>query len=499
MVWLVVNGDPKETHDGRADMTNFEMDLFDTRMTEIKVEKEEKATYCCGYRASRNRIIKPACVPISIISLFIIALVFLPLFNEEDLSSPFKLPTECPNSCSSSLVESIPTGLQLPPPHYNSTSDAWISLVDGARKYIDISVMYWNLNTSDYSTAIYGRRFYEALIRAGRRGVKIRIAQDGSGSGLSDNAESKYLADQGLAEVRSINVSRLLGTGIIHTKFLIVDIENVYVGSANMDWKSLSEVKELGMVVENCPCVAADLYRIFAIYWKLGEPDAKIPEHWPISYRTPYNFSHPSHVKLNGNLSEFFISSSPGPFNPKGREHDLAAILQVIGSAKRSVCVSVMDYAPQTFYMKNNTFWPLIDDALRAAAFRGVAVRLLVSHWDHSRPSIIPFLRSLVAINDAMPKTSTGFGSINVKMFTVPATPEQKKNPFTRVNHAKFMVTDDTAYVGTSNWSGDYFISTAGVALVVRQKAASRQLQEVFDRDWGSPYAASLTASPLRF
>ena len=38
--------------------------------------------------------------------------------------------------------------------------------------------------------------------------------------------------------------------------------------------------------------------------------------------------------------------------------------------------------------------------------------------------------------------------------------------PYTRVNHSKFMVTDGQAFVTTSNWEGDYFISTAGVSWV---------------------------------
>ena len=174
-------------------------------------------------------------------------------------------------------------------------------------RYLDISVMYWNLNTSSYETARYGRHVYEALIRAGKRGVKIRIAQDGA-SNLSDNEESAYLMREGLAEVREINVTRLIGSGIIHTKFILSDISTLYIGSANMDWKSLSEVKELGVVVKECPCVASDLYKIFAAYWKLGENESSIPEKWPISYRPAFNFSSMAKMELDGEPAEFFIS-----------------------------------------------------------------------------------------------------------------------------------------------------------------------------------------------
>lgn len=54
--------------------------------------------------------------------------------------------------------------------------------------------------------------------------------------------------------------------------------------------------------------------------------------------------------------------------------------------------------------------------------------------------------------------------------------------------------------VGTSNWSGDYFQTTAGVGLVISQhapppilkSALQNQLREVFNRDWNSEFAVKL-------
>ncbi|KAK6036213.1 hypothetical protein COOONC_26282 [Cooperia oncophora] len=156
-----------------------------------------------------------------------------------------------------------------------------------------------------------------------------------------------------------------------------------------------------------------------------------------------------------------------------------------------------MDLIPQTLYMgSNNSYWPDIDDALRSAAFRGVDVKLLVSQWSHSRPAELAFLRSLVAINDGLPKTLRGKGSITVNLFIVPSTEEQNKKIPLHVLTKQYMVTDRAAdYVGTSNWAGDYFISTAGVGVVMSNhegKGVVQQLQAIFDRDWNSPYAAVL-------
>ena len=75
------------------------------------------------------------------------------------------------------------------------------------------------------------------------------------------------------------------------------------------------------------------------------------------------------------------------------------------------------------------------------------------------------------------------------------------KIPYGRVNHNKYMVTDKTAYIGTSNWSGDYFIDTAGIGFILEDREHDRNdtistirsdLASVFDRDWNSIYAVDL-------
>ena len=43
----------------------------------------------------------------------------------------------------------------------------------------------------------------------------------------------------------------------------------------------------------------------------------------------------------------------------------------------------------------------MIDDALRKAAFdRGIEVHFMASEWDHTKPAMIPFLKSLAILND---------------------------------------------------------------------------------------------------
>ena len=69
------------------------------------------------------------------------------------------------------------------------------------------------------------------------------------------------------------------------------------------------------------------------------------------------------------------------------------------------------------------------------------------------------------------------------------------------MNHNKYMVTDNCGYVGTNNWSADYFKSTGGIGTIVNQTEAIKadpsirkdtiqdKLKQVFLRDWQSSYA----------
>lgn len=42
--------------------------------------------------------------------------------------------------------------------------------------------------------------------------------------------------------MRKVNFSLLTG-GVLHSKFWIVDRKHVFIGSANMDWRAITQVK----------------------------------------------------------------------------------------------------------------------------------------------------------------------------------------------------------------------------------------------------------------
>nr|CAD7577065.1 unnamed protein product [Timema californicum] len=243
-------------------------------------------------------------------------------------------------------------------------------------------------------------------------------------------------------------------------------------------------------------CIKQQVVLIIQVYWFLGDPKAVIPPVWPSNLSTSYNVDTPMNISFNGTEVQTYLGSSPPPFCPEGRSTDLDAILKIMSTAEQFIYIAVMDYVPLTIYTPKIQFWPDIDDALRRAAINNnVHVRLLISHWNHTRPATLNFLSSLRQISYSFPGVV-----LEVKLFVVPSTEAQSKIPYARVNHNKYMVTDNTAYIGTSNWSGDYFINTAGIGLVVREpegvynqsESIRAQLQAVFDRDWNSVYAYTM-------
>nr|XP_046263141.1 5'-3' exonuclease PLD3 isoform X2 [Scatophagus argus] len=413
------------------------------------------------------------------------------------------MPEPCSTECRVHLVESIPVGLyQSSSSPRRSIADSWLHLLDKANSSVHIAAFYFTLQGNDMefadSTDSQGRMVFEQLQQLESKGVKLQIAVNAPQTSTQDTAE---LAATG-AEVREVDLKAVTG-GIVHTKLWVVDQKHLYLGSANMDWRSLSQVKEVGLSVEDCSCLAQDAFRIFGVYWSLGGANnSSLPPYWPARLSALSSSQNPLHLKVNGVPAQVYLSSAPPQISARGRSDDLATILSVIEDAQKFVYISVMDYLPLSEFTEPLRFWPPIDLALRAAACtREVQVRLLVSCWKHSPTAMFTFLQSLLVLN--RPPLNCG---IDVRIFTVPSTAEQRKIPFARVNHAKYMVTDRVVYIGTSNWSENYFTQTAGVGLVVNQTGSEvkrgqetlqSQAEELFLRDWTSQYISTLSVDDM--
>lgn len=156
-------------------------------------------------------------------------------------------------------------------------------------------------------------------------------------------------------------------------------------------------------------------------------------------------------------------------------------------------------------------WWPALFDALlHVVSTKAVHARLLISEWAHTSKFIGPYLRALSAAAQAgFANDSFQVGQLEIRRFRVPGwdktevrsrgypplgPTEQRVYPgHTRVNHTKYIVTDNRFNFGTSNITWDYFAGTAGSSFKSDHPRLVSTLQAIFDRDWNSPYAAPNT------
>ncbi|KAG8123532.1 hypothetical protein E2320_018848, partial [Naja naja] len=266
------------------------------------------------------------------------------------------------------------------------------------------------------------------------------------------------------AEVIYVNLTAY-NNGHLQSSFWIVDKQHVYIGSASLDWNSLGQMKELGIIVYNCSCLVLDLQRIFALYNSL-KSKSKVPPTWSKRLYAVYGTKNKLPLKLNETKSEVFVSNSPKLLCPKDRTLDTDAIYSVVDNAEEFIYIAVMDYLPIVL--------AFLDGKIREALIlRNIKVRLLISFSKETNPLTFNFISSLKAIC-----TEVSDCSLKVKFFDL----ESESN---------------------FDWVGTYFNQNAGAGLVINhadtgnKTSIIKQLKAVFERDWYSHYAKSSTAKIL--
>ncbi|KAJ8387327.1 hypothetical protein AAFF_G00158230 [Aldrovandia affinis] len=407
----------------------------------------------------------------------------------------------CSKNCRIVLVENIPEDVS-----YWDNSTAYLplsmglhSLLDLAFRSVEIVTPDWVLNSSDAEPGIskQGQYLFQRLQGLRARKINLKVASD-----HPDSSELKSLTAHG-AEVHYVNMT-VLTRGYIHSSFWVVDRKHVYFGSAGMDWRSLSKMKELGVIIYNCSCLAMDLHRIFALYWGLQYKDF-LPSIWSKRLTAVYNKEKTLSLLFNNTKANVYLSSSPDAFCPRERTRDIDAIFRMIQDAQRFIYISVTDYLPliskgrlRSDNFNMSRYWSRIDGMLREALIlRGIKVRLLVSCWKHTHPFTFNFLWSLKSLCMDMPNCS-----LEVKFFSLK---DQRNVTSQGVNRNKFMVTDSAVYIGNVDWVGNEFVYNAGAGLVIsqaegleeRNATVVEQVKVAFERDWHSRHTKSLQANKV--
>ncbi|XP_072906600.1 inactive phospholipase D5-like [Hemitrygon akajei] len=402
----------------------------------------------------------------------------------------------CNRNCRVHLVENIPDGLDGIDNSSRHTSlfQGWMDLLDTALHSVDIVSSNWALRNGkldhNHSFAHRGEKIFEKLLQLKSRNVGLRIPVN---KFQSESQDIKDLKANGIL-VKYINMTPIID-GKLHSSFWVVDKKHIYIGSAHMDWRSLTQMKELGIIMYNCSCLALDLHKVFSVYWQLEYRDT-VPKIWSKKLFAISSKHSPLKLQLNEAEAEVYLATSPKLLCPNGRTTDIDAVLGVIASARRFIHVAVMDFLPLVNNTKVQRYWPTIEKELREALFlRNVKVRLLVSCWKETYAPMLNFLWSLKMF--CIEPINCSF---DVKYFVVPPS-EGDEVLFSSVNRNKYMVTDKAAYISTSDWVGNDYMKNTGVSLVIEHKrsrwlkdptSVHEELQALFERDWNSKYAQRL-------
>eukprot|EP00756_Hemistasia_phaeocysticola_P040074 Hpha_TRINITY_DN16845_c0_g1::TRINITY_DN16845_c0_g1_i1::g.149910::m.149910/K16860/PLD3_4; phospholipase D3/4 len=452
------------------------------------------------------------------------------------------------------IVETLPPGTGQPLKGGMLTGDALAQLVDECVSELSFTVMYWNLLAQPVNGgwskddligfgSEEGHKLFTALMNAAKRGVHIRILNSaGTESNVSAMQQNMLYAFPNV-EHRHWNASEWYGSGIMHQKFWVCDGKHFYLGSANQDWKSLAQVKEMGIMATDSPDAATDLLRHFEAFWIFATTTTKFPDpptmvtgkedlgadlifpSWspevPVNERaqnplatsftrTKYSQYNQLPIKTEGGEGTLFITGSPRAALAGDRTWDLDGLLYTIKSCEEYVYLSVMDWLPSSslMYMTLATlWWPALQDALlQASLARRCEVRMLLSVWNHTDPAAAYFLRALQTQASVCRDPKAGGGKSTCAPFTIRSyimpgwnatgngtASEDQYPPFTRVNHAKYIVTDKRGNVGTSNMEWSYMYQTAGASFNTNHPSIVRGLTDAFLRDWNGPNSFPLS------
>ncbi len=368
------------------------------------------------------------------------------------------------------FVESVPVETSLDLPEVPDAPEVWLDLVRGARTSLDVFTFYFSPDPAggDALSAVLAE-----VAAAGARGVRVRLLSDAGFHKTYPETHDRFRDLPGV-QARLLDARARWG-GVLHAKGMIVDGDRFFLGSQNWDWRALTHIHEFGAVVEQ-PDLTAALAAIFASDFAAagGEPvttpchDAPDTASWSTSraLRLP-----------SGEECEAVLAASPRFGLPAHVPWDLPLLVETIDAARDSLHLQMLSYDPSE---RGGTYWPILDSALRAAAARGVSVRLIFSNWA-KRASSLKDIQSLAVLPN-----------IEVRFTNLPAW-SGGFVPFARVDHAKFATADGRRlWLGTSNGSRDYFEESRNVSLFLRGEGCAATADAFFDRNWRSAYAETV-------
>jgi len=359
------------------------------------------------------------------------------------------------------LVETMPVETTLEHADIPDAHVVWPDMIAGARTSIDLAHFYASNQQGSRLEPVVA-----ALEAAAARGVKVRFLAEEKFVKTYPETLERLGTTAGIS-VRRFDVAKAFG-GVLHSKSMVVDGREAFVGSQNFDWRALEHIVELGLRVR-----APQSVRAFAAIF---ECDWQVAGGTPLAEALAPLRALPAPVdELDGVRIETRFSPLVGiPGEPWW---DLPELVERIDGASKTLQLQLLTYK---MVGRDKEYFAELETALRRAAARGVAVRILVADWGKRR-GIVEGLQSLEPLEN-----------IEVRFVTIPEH-SSGHIPFGRVLHAKTLVTDGARlWLGTSNWERDYFHESRNASVFIDGGALPARVAALHEELWTSAYASAV-------
>ncbi|MBV8393585.1 MAG: cardiolipin synthase [Alphaproteobacteria bacterium] len=313
----------------------------------------------------------------------------------------------------------------------DQTYPAMLAAIDAAERSVGLCSYIFRDDAA-------GIPFIEALIRAHRRGVQVRVLIDGIGGGYFHSGTYNRLKDAGVPVDRFLHSYVLWKTPFLnlrnHRKLLVVDGRIAFTGGINIGDENLLStnprhpVRDTHFRIEGP--VVEQLVEVFADDWlyETGEKllsDAWFPELEPA-----------------GEAQARVITSGPD----EDIEQIEFAALHAISCARRSIRIVTPYFLPPE----------VLTTALGLAAMRGITVDIVVP--ERSNHTVLDWARRVPMY--ALLKAGC-------RIWLLPP-------PF---DHSKLMTIDDTwALIGSANWDTRSFRLNFELNVEVQEAAFAAEI-----------------------
>ena len=346
----------------------------------------------------------------------------------------------------------------------DSLYPALIEAIDSAAETLNLEYYIWQPDG-------IGERLRDALARAARRGVRVRLVFDSIGAKNCTRIFWKPLADAG-AELRTFNPPRVWEPQPgkmnfrTHRKILVADGRTGFVGGINVSddnttgeagrgnrepWRS-THARITGRPVR-------ELQKVFLEDWLYGLPLSRVEA----GERTAKELLGDGRPELPDDVERFFPDIEAPASGPWVQIVDSGP--DETGTDIRRLYFAAINEARERLWITTPYFVPdePIETALRAAAARGVDVRLVLPEENDSK-----------MVQAAAETYSASVMEEGVEVFM-----------FQRLmNHSKTMVVDDAfSIVGTANMDNRSFRLNFEVTAAIWDEDVNRRLADLFVQD----------------